>query len=467
MKHVASVTKALIKMKRSSSQKNKKSSGGDAETEAEVEQLRLENAALRKTIQDAGLDKKFTVVPDMYTVGTSASGVQLAPQSQRMRQASVTTANILNSLPSTNPSDMSEKIIQAFKEPLSMMAYLHSDAFAYDIMKLSEEVREMFMQEPRCIQLRSPLYVFGDVHGNLEDLNFFSDNVWKLGMQLTAGKFLFLGDYVDRGMSSLECIAYLFAQKLIVPTKLYLLRGNHETRGVNGWEEHYGDGSFLGQCKLRFGVELGEQVWEVVNCAFDCMPLAAVIDNDIFCVHGGVPRPIGNSNRIADINSVPAVSGIDPEYEHETPESMQIASDCLWADPAPEDMEDELDEHGYGESPRGGDAVCFGNRAIDIFFQQHNFSYIMRAHEAHAQGVGLSKAARVFTVFSTSKNHGQGAGAMCGCVLVDNDQITVINRSPKYRNKHVHRRSSQTLANIPEHQLETAMATGLVLRDDE
>lgn len=47
-----------------------------------------------------------------------------------------------------------------------------------------------------------------------QDLNFFSDNIWKLGMNLTAGKFLFLGDYVDRGMSGLECLAYLFALKV-------------------------------------------------------------------------------------------------------------------------------------------------------------------------------------------------------------------------------------------------------------
>jgi hypothetical protein len=50
--------------------------------------------------------------------------------------------------------------------------------------------------------------------GNLEDLNFFADNIWKLGMNLTAGKFLFLGDYVDRGMLGLECLAYLFALKV-------------------------------------------------------------------------------------------------------------------------------------------------------------------------------------------------------------------------------------------------------------
>lgn len=81
--------------------------------------------------------------------------------------------------------------------------------------------------------MQSPVYVFGDIHGNLEDLHFFADNIWKLGMDLTAGKFLFLGDYVDRGLSCLECVAYLFGLKLLYPNKIEMLRGNHETRDVS------------------------------------------------------------------------------------------------------------------------------------------------------------------------------------------------------------------------------------------
>jgi diadenosine tetraphosphatase ApaH/serine/threonine PP2A family protein phosphatase len=61
---------------------------------------------------------------------------------------------------------------------------------------------------------------------------------------------------------------------------------------VNGWEMHYMEKSFLHQCKERFGVEVGEHVWEECNQAFDRLPLAAVIDHEIFCIHGGFPRPI-------------------------------------------------------------------------------------------------------------------------------------------------------------------------------
>ena len=104
----------------------------------------------------------------------------------------------------------------------------------------------------------------------------------------------------------------------------------------------------------------------------------------------------------------------------------------IWSDPASEEQEmTSVDpETGFGESLRGGGAICFGNKAVTDFLQQQGFSYIMRAHEAHAEGVAVSKGARVFTVFSTSQDHNQGSQAMAGCILVDNEQLHVINRSP-------------------------------------
>jgi hypothetical protein len=125
---------------------------------------------------------------------------------------------------------------------------------------------------------------------------------------------------------------------------------------------------------------------------------------------------------------------VSPAYEHESAVTQQLASDCLWSDPATEEMEEgDLDELGFGESLRGGGAVCFGHRAVDRFLATNKFSHVVRAHEAHSEGVGLCKGARVFTVFSTSKDHGQGSGAVAGCILVDSDAIRVINRSTKYK----------------------------------
>ena len=262
-------------------------------------------------------------------------------------------------------------------------------------------------------------------------------------------------------------------------------------------EEHYGVRSFLWQCRDRFGDDLGYRVWEATNQTFDRMPLSAVIDQDIFCVHGGIPRPVtdgisdvedddddndddsetggGRSRkgsisssikgtRIQDILMVPNVAGINPPFEHEEEGQQQVASDCIWSDPASDEQERTgVDPAtGFGDSLRGGGAICFGHRAVTDFLQQQGLSYIMRAHEAHAEGVAVSKGARVFTVFSTSKDHNQGSQAMAGCILVDFEKMQVINRSPAYRNQYVHRRDSVSIARLSEGEIEKRMKLGLV-----
>jgi diadenosine tetraphosphatase ApaH/serine/threonine PP2A family protein phosphatase len=398
---------------------------------------------------------------------------QLINERARMgRNASIATAAALNALPDDKPQNpLAQRIVDMFKDPASHLTYLNSEQFARDLLKLNHKVRPILEEEPRVAFLQSPAYVFGDIHGNLEDLHFFSDNVWRLGMDLTAGNFVFLGDYVDRGMSCLECVAYLLAMKLLLPHKVFLLRGNHETRDVNGWEEHYGERSFIYQCRERFGDDLGFRVWEQTNQVFDRLPLAAVIDQDIFCVHGGIPRPVSaiknGGSRIQDILSVPKVAGINPPYEHEDEMYQQVASDCIWSDPASEVQEATgVDPTtGFGESLRGGGAICFGHTAVTNFLQQQGFSYIMRAHEAHAEGVAVSKGARVFTVFSTSKDHNQGSKAMAGCILVDFEKMQVINRSPAYRNQYVHRRDSVSIAMLSDQEIKQRMKLGLIEAD--
>jgi hypothetical protein len=109
----------------------------------------------------------------------------------------------------------------------------------------------------------------------------------------------------------------------------------------------------------------------------------------------GIPRPIAeHETEIQSIMSLPTTTGIMPAYEHESEWMKQVTSDCVWSDPAPESMEPRLGPSGFGDSPRGGGAVMFGAAAIDNFLATNQLSYIIRAHEAHAQGVSLSKGAR-------------------------------------------------------------------------
>jgi hypothetical protein len=142
-------------------------------------------------------------------------------------RGSVATGSILKALGEPEKTAIqlrAEHFIAAFQDPVKYVSYLTSKKFAADIIAVCGEVCNVFEQEPRVVFLQSPAYVIGDIHGNLEDLHFFADNLWKQGMDLSAGRFVFLGDYVDRGMSCLECISYLFGLKLLYPRKIIMLR---------------------------------------------------------------------------------------------------------------------------------------------------------------------------------------------------------------------------------------------------
>ncbi|KAE9359174.1 hypothetical protein PF008_g2344 [Phytophthora fragariae] len=384
-----------------------------------------------------------SLVPTVYSI--TDKGVK--PTGRIDRLGSIKSAQVLASLrplpvPATAGVGVARRVLASLADPMmTTQPYLRSLQFAADLVEMSAQVGTLLEREARCLDLPSPVYVFGDVHGNWTDLRFFAEHIWHLGLELTAGSFLFLGDYVDRGSASLECTAYLFAHKLLHPGKIFLLRGNHETRAVNGLEAHYGSGCLLAQCKTRFGASEGGVVWHQLNNAFDRLPVAAVIDNDVFCVHGGIPRPIEGSedllDTIAKLPKAASLDTLDTTYYADKPQLSMIA-DMIWGDPVRNEgvlgrndlvSNWRLDSRGFGKSPRGGVAVRFGARAIDTFLGKYGFSRILRAHEATREGLSFSNSARVITVFSTSKDHGMGDDASCGCVLVDNQHLRFFNRA--------------------------------------
>lgn len=443
---------------------------GKGSEEGAVDRLRRENAALRAHLSalkaknaalvraNAGLRRTTTktLSPALFSI----QGENSVRCSRLGRSASISTKDELRRLDRDRKevsydsdagssvasmaarssfAERMEGIFRLFSADL-VDPYLSSAQFANEVIELCGKVAQVFKGESRVLELCSPLYVFGDLHGNVEDLQAFASVLWPLGMRLTAGTFLFLGDYVDRGQFGLELVALLFSQKITMPDKIYLLRGNHETRAVNGWEEFYRQGSFLFQCKARFGVVKGTEVWEACNHAFDHLPLACVIDGSIFSVHGGIPCPTAKKGdkdqRLRDIRALPCPIDIQlPEQpapgEEETKEQKanRLAFSLLWADPADTKQEGVLGktEHGFGDSARGGGAVVFSSKAVHEFLDRYKYDYIMRAHEATANGVNVCKDAKVLTVFSTSKDHGW-VDAKCGCILVDKNKIQAINR---------------------------------------
>lgn len=104
--------------------------------------------------------------------------------------------------------------------------------FGNSLISICDKLICQMKNDPRCLQLRSPTYVIGDLHGNFPDLIGFERILWHLSPTLTPCNLLFLGDYVDRGPNSVEVVAYLFAYKYQNYNKVQLIRGNHEIRDI-------------------------------------------------------------------------------------------------------------------------------------------------------------------------------------------------------------------------------------------
>lgn len=149
------------------------------------------------------------------------------------------------------------------------------------------------------LRVEAPIKVFGDVHGQYQDLMRFFD-LWGIpndNGDIESYDYLFLGDYVDRGAHSLETVCLLMSLKVKFPDKIHLLRGNHEDRWIN---TAFG---FAEECQNRLGEDTTEldSVFNKVNEVFEWLPLCAVIDDRIVCLHGGIGSTLVSFDQIEAI----------------------------------------------------------------------------------------------------------------------------------------------------------------------
>ncbi|XP_077995902.1 uncharacterized protein LOC144449262 [Glandiceps talaboti] len=289
-------------------------------------------------------------------------------------------------------------------------------ALARCLLAICREAKVVLASESRLLHVNAPTYILGDIHGNFHDLVCFEKVLWRMGPLLTPANFLFLGDYVDRGEHGLEVVSYLFAQKLLAPSKFFLIRGNHEVRHVQRMFH------FQRECEEKFGATVGNQLWEAVNDCFDAMPLAAIVDNKIFCVHGGIPDPHLGST-LASIANIP-VPLKDPENE------SPLAWDLMWNDPikveemSSNDAKVMEDNRGFASNQRRGTAHVFSCVALEEFLTKNNLSHVIRAHEVKQVGFQVQQRGKLLTVFSSS--HYCGGANEAACVLADRHKLRTI-----------------------------------------
>ncbi|KAK9435104.1 serine/threonine-protein phosphatase PP2A catalytic subunit [Metarhizium brunneum] len=266
--------------------------------------------------------------------------------------------------------------IEEFKEVLAMVfgfvqclaSILPDTLFMLGAILLLLSWHEKFYRKSRMSSqwYKCPVTVCGDIHGQFHDLM----ELFKIGGPNPDTNYLFMGDYVDRGYYSVETVTLLVALKIRYPQRITILRGNHESRQIT---QVYG---FYDECLRKYG---NANVWKYFTDLFDYLPLTALIDNQIFCLHGGLSPSIDTLDNIRALDRI-------QEVPHEGP-----MCDLLWSDPD--------DRCGWGISPRGA-GYTFGQDISEAFNHNNGLTLIARAHQLVMEGYNWSQDRNVVTIFS-------------------------------------------------------------------
>ena len=239
-------------------------------------------------------------------------------------------------------------------------------------------------EQKMLIELEAPLHVCGDIHGQYYDLLRIFDHCGYPGDY----NYLFLVDYVDRGKQSLETISLLLCYKIKYPEKVTLLRGNHESSVTN---RIYG---FYDECKRRYNV----RIWKSFTELFNYLPVAAIIDDKILCMHGGLSPELKNLQNITDISRPTDIP------------DTGLLCDLLWSDPDKDVME-------YDENDRGV-SVIFGEKIVQEFNKKNDLDLIIRAHQVVDDGYEFFAQRQLITIFSAPNYCGEFDNS-AGIMIID------------------------------------------------
>jgi serine/threonine-protein phosphatase PP1 catalytic subunit len=253
-----------------------------------------------------------------------------------------------------------------------------------EIKLLTSRVRPILLSQPMLLELEAPLKICGDVHGQYSDLL----RLFEYGGFPPQANYLFLGDYVDRGKQSLEVICLLLCYKIQYPNNFFILRGNHEAAGIN---RIYG---FYDECKRRYSIKL----WKIFSDVFNCLPVSALVDEKILCMHGGLSPEMESLQQIADLARPCDVPDVG------------LMCDLLWSDP-------DTAVTGWGENDRGVSFV-FGADVVCEFLEKHDLDLLVRAHQVVEDGYEFFAGRRLVTLFSAPNYCGEFDNAG-GLISVD------------------------------------------------
>eukprot|EP00743_Colponemidia_sp_Colp-15_P001661 GILK01001814.1.p1 GENE.GILK01001814.1~~GILK01001814.1.p1 ORF type:complete len:514 (-),score=127.26 GILK01001814.1:104-1645(-) len=269
--------------------------------------------------------------------------------------------------PVYDPANITAEFPRAVMETCKAQKKLHKKYLWMLLLKM----KEILTATPTLVDINVPrdghFTVCGDVHGQFYDLmNIFQLN----GEPSESNPYLFNGDFVDRGSFSVEVIVSMFALKACYPNHFHMTRGNHESKNMN---KIYG---FEGEVKAKYDDNTFLLFLEI----FNLLPLAAVINNKVLVVHGGLFSKDGV--KLQDIRNI---------NRFREPPDEGLMAELLWSDPHP--------NNGRAPSKRGV-GVAFGPDVTKRFLDDNGLELIIRSHEVKEEGYEIEADGRLITVFS-------------------------------------------------------------------
>ncbi|KAJ5763568.1 Serine/threonine-protein phosphatase PP1 [Penicillium manginii] len=249
-----------------------------------------------------------------------------------------------------------------------------------EIRFLCTKAREIFISQPILLELEAPIKFFSSSFVRSVVISTANTTTFCVCSNTVdsppEANYLFLGDYVDRGKQSLETICLLLAYKIKYPENFFILRGNHECASIN---RIYG---FYDDCGRPSPT------------ASTASPIAAIIDEKIFTMHGGLSPDL---NSMEQIRRVMRPTDIP---------DCGLLCDLLWSDP-------DKDITGWSENDRGV-SFTFGPDVVSRFLQKHDMDLICRAHQVVEDGYEFFSKRQLVTLFSAPNYCGEfdNAGAM-------------------------------------------------------
>ena len=274
------------------------------------------------------------------------------------------------------------------------------------LSQLIDQCTEIVREQPIIAYLRPPVKIFGGLFGQYIDLLRYFDTFGEpsdtAGGDIESFDYLFLGDYVGRGCKGLEVMSVLMALKVRYPDQVTLLRGHLEDptqASLYGFQE---------ECASRLSEDpqSASSLFARFTALFEQLPLAAVLDDSILCVHAGIGKSWRHVDQLSALNR-PARVARPPGNSEE-----QLLLDILWSDPMENDKGSGTVANTFRDAD--GSIVRYSSERLQQFLSDNSFVLMVRSHECVLSGYDRCAMNKLITVCSATDYCGKyrNAGAM-------------------------------------------------------